>query len=722
MSTAFLFNTGNGRGIGLGSSVLLFSNDLSVLIHREAGLEAGRYPVKSPRKAPWIRSGRSSLSPERLRALRPIFIPILGPLVARKGPKIIAVPRESTSPAPGDANRRDASITLVESSARAATPPRPADAPKAPPAVRLGRLPPRGGSTDAGAPAVRARLGGFEPIAVTPLPPRRPLPKERHSNVEARAVRLGLSLDDDTRGVARAAFEGTSTLSTAARSRGHELAALAGAVELPQIVVVVGPDPGALADLRERLERAGCRASLLNDAKGTTPHPSVIDGIASGAAKVVLLTPRWLARDALLRALGRAGVALVIMLEAHTVSSQSASFSPAQARVGLHLERLGRPPAFALAPGASAEVRHDVAQVLLPGPPLVVGGPTLPPGVSLSALRCPRETRRRALCEAAERLPKPMLVLCSTPQEVDAAYDALRSRGLPTHRFHEEMRAGVRAAEQLEFSMPGDEAILVATSAFAPAPNPYGDDPEGVPSRYGRRTSKLDVRSLVRCDPPASLEQLVGELFLVARDGKAGHALFLHDPSDRSPLEARTDATRPSGEQILLMARALESMADGGAVTTEALALTARSSRRVVETLAELLDAMGLVTQRDGWLTRLAPESLLLKELRALAERYATVRVLDTQRLTAVLELLARPGCKTAAVARAMGQANAADCGACSSCRGEDTKFTLSHGRQPLARRFSVQAVDGNGAGTFHADERVGNRGRLTAKLADFSR
>jgi ATP-dependent DNA helicase RecQ len=588
--------------------------------------------------------------------------------------------------------------------------------------VRLGRLPPREGAATAAAAPRAARLDGFEPIALTPIPARRPLPKERYSHIEARAARLGVSLNEGARAVARAVFEGTSAVSIAARSRGHELAALAAAVELPQVVLVVGPDAWALADLRERLERAACRSTLLHDSKGTTLHASVLEGIASGAAKVVLATPRWLARDALLRALGRAGVALVIVLEAHAVSSSNTSFSPALARVGLSLERLGRPPAFALAPGAGAEVRHDIAQLLLPGPPRAVIGDALGASVSLSTFRCPREMRRRALCDAAERLPKPMLVLCSTPQEVDAAYDALRSGGLPTHRFHEEMRAGVRAAEQLEFSMPGDEAILVATSAFAPAATPYDDDPEGVPRRYGRRTSKLDVRSLIRCDPPASLEQLVDELSLVARDGKPGHALVLHDPSDRSPIEARTDATRPSGEQIMLMARALEAMTEGGAITTESLALAARSSRRAIETLADLLDGMGLVTHRDGWLTRLASETMLLKELRALAERYATVRVLDTQRLASVLELLARPGCKTAALARALGRQGAGECGACSSCRGEDTKIAPLHGRQPIARRFSVQTNGDGGAGTFHADERVASRAHLTAKLADFSR
>ncbi len=663
----------------------------------------------------------ASLSASRLRALRPAFIPLVNAVGQRRGPKIIAVRRTDSPLAPTATGPATSGPALV---ARAASPSKPIGTTTAAPAVRLGRLPPRGGTPNGTGTPPRIRSVGLDAITVAPTAPRRPLSKERWPHLDARAARLGVALDADARAVVRAVAEGTSTLSTASRGRGHELAALAGAIELPQTVLVVGADAWALADLRERVERAGVRAMLLNDAKGASLHASVLDAIGSGVAKVVLTTPRWLARDPVLRALGRPGVGVVIILEAQGVSPLSAAFSPAHARLALHLERLGRPPACALAPGASAEICHDVTEALLPAAPRAIGGAAVAANVPLSALQCPREARRRALVDAAQRLPRPMLVFCASPQEVDAAYDTLRSLGMPTHRYHEEMRAGVRAAEQLEFSMPGEEGILVATSAFAPAGGAFEEDPEGVPLRYGRRTAKVDIRSVIRFDPPASLEQLVDELSLVARDGKGGHALVLHDPGDRPAVEARTDATRPSGEQIMLMARALETMSSDGAITTEALALAARSSRRAVEGLADLLDGMGLVTHRDGWLTRIAPESVVLRELRGLAERYATVRVLDTRRLGSVLELVSRGGCKTAALARTLGDTGARDCGACVACKGEELKFANAPSRQAPARRFSVQTVGDRNerAGTFHADERVASHSHLTAKLADFSR
>lgn len=674
------------------------------------------------RKSPKIRSAvRKELSAAQLRALRPTFIPIYGPVGQRKGPKIIAVPRAGTGVvAKGPSPVTQVTPTPVSTRAASASTAEGAAAPP-PPAVRLGRLPPRAATGSAPSPA---RLTGFDAIAVAKAAPRRPIPKERWPSIEARAERLGLKLDPTSREIARAAFERPSTLSSGPRGRAHELSALAAAVELPQTVLVVGPDARALADVRERLERAGVRATLLNGAKGADPNPGTLETIGSGTTKVVLTTPRSLARDAVLRALGRPGVALAIVLEAQAVSPSSASFSPAQARLAIHLERLGRPPAFAFAPGASAEVRHDIAEAILPSAPHLIGAPPVAPNVSLSAQQCPPELRRRALADAVRALPGPTLVFCASPREVEAAYDTLRSLGLPVHRYHEEMRAGVRAGEQLEFSTAGEGAVLVATSAFAPA-SLSDEDPEGVPLRYGRRTAKSDIRSLIRFEPPASLEQLADELSLIGRDGNAARALVLHDPSDRPRLETETDSTRPSGEQILLLARALEGMPTGGsAVTTEALALAARSSRRAVETLAALLDAMGLVAHREGWLTRLAPEPVVLKELRSLAERYATVRALDARRLAGVLELLARPGCRTARLSRAFGDASAKDCGMCSSCVGPNADESAAgvHGRHPPARRFAVQtlSVAREGAGTFHADERVGSRSNLTAKLADF--
>jgi len=656
-----------------------------------------------------------------------------------KGPKIIPVPRAGTAPlqanAPLPSTATVRTATAATATAAPGAVPRAAngavaavrDAKPAAPSVRLGRLPPREGGVPNTPHSASARSDEHAHVPVTPTLPRRPFLHERWRDVEGAAAKLSLTLDTTTRRIAKSVLENGATLSTALRTESHVLAGLAAATLLPQTALLVSPDASWLADHRDKLERAAATSVLLNDAKGDAQPTGVLERIASGAVKFVLTTPKWLGRDPVLRALGKAGLGIVIVAEAHRASTFCHTFSPAHARLVGYLERLGRPPVFALAPGASSAVRHDVIAGLLPNPPDTIDGPAVRPNLTLTFLPGRGEVRQRALIEAVRRLPRPMLLLCSTPRDVEAVHGALRSMGLPVHRYHEEMRAGARAGEQLQFSMPGERAILVATSAFALSASSQEEDPEGVPLRYGRRVTKTDIRSLVRFGPQSSLEQLVDELSLVARDGQPGEAVVFCDPSDRPLLEAELESARPTGEQLLLFGRALDAAhADGAPVTTESLALDARISRRGVEMLASLLDGMGLVSHQNGWLRRLAPEHVLLRELRALAERFATVRALDARRLADVGDLSAHHGCKARELRRLLGEADATGCGACRSCTGsaESDVTQASWGnRQAPARRFTVTtegASDQARHTTFHTDRQRSRPMVLTAKLADF--
>jgi hypothetical protein len=313
---------------------------------------------------------------------------------------------------------------------------------------------------------------------------------------------------------------------------------------------------------------------------------------------------------------------------------------------------------------------------------------------------------------------------------VDTLHAALRAQGLAAHRFHEELRAGVRAAEQLEFSMPGDRRILVATSAFAPSANLHEEDPEGVPLRYGRRTHKADIRSLVRCQPPSSLEQLVDELSLVSRDGHEGRALLFYDSADRPALEAQVEAVRPTGERLLLLGRALEICnASARTFTTETLALEARTSRHAAESLVGLLAGMGLIAVEAGWLRLCAPEAVVHRELRALAERFATVRALDARRIGDVANLATARGCPIAFIERHAGNPDANGCGLCAICTGATGPLGASapqgspRDRQAPVRRFTVSPAGEArlAPGTFHSDRsHTSSPAVLTAKIAEF--
>ena len=643
----------------------------------------------------------------------------------RKGPRIIAVPSAARAKdfdlkvvhykapqaplqaggAVAQASRGGSKTPVNTAPLLLETKPQPAP----PTSVRVGRLPPREASNAA--------------ASVAPAPSRRSFPHEMWKDAERAAARIGFTLDRTARQLVRGVFESGAAVTTAPRGAGHENIAILLAQLLPHTVLVVGPEAPLLADLGERFSRAGLSHALLDETRGEELLGGTLDRIAQGSAKVVLTTPRWLSNAALLRALSRARLSFVTVLEAQRTSTFSPSFCPAHAQLATHLERLGRPAVFALAPGAGSSVVHDIVQVMAKDAPFVAESTPVRQNVSLSFYAGRGEVQKRAFFDVMRRVARPAIVLCNSPREVDAVHNALGAMGLPAHRYHEELRPGVRAGEQLSFSM-GERAVLVATSAFAPGSGGTDNDPEGVPARYGRRTAKNDVRSLVRFDPPASIDQLVDEMSLVSRDGHAGEIVVFYDPSDRSRLQADLERSRPSGEHFLSFGKGIEAAFDAeGSITVEALALAARSTRRAIESVADLLAAMGLIVARDGWLRFANNQPTLTRELRSLAERLATVRALDARRL-AELELLGtHPGCGTAELRRFLGENDPPTCGACVSCRGlaRDAALVPSGPRHAPARRFTVTAPgEPASASTFRTDARAFGGSPLTAKLADF--
>jgi superfamily II DNA helicase RecQ len=350
----------------------------------------------------------------------------------------------------------------------------------------------------------------------------------------------------------------------------------------------------------------------------------------------------------------------------------------------------------------------------------VLDGAPVRANVALTIRHVRGEARRHALIDAVRNLPRPLLVLCSRPTDVEGVYGALRAMNLAAHRYHEELAGGERAGEQLKFSMPGEKRILVATSAFGPESFGQRTEAEGVPLRYGRRVAKTDVRALVRFGPPASVEQLASELSLVGKDGHPAEALVFYDPSDRPSLEGELEAARPSAEQLLAFGRGLETVAAGSAITTEALAFAAQKSLRGTEAVATMLDRMGLVSSRGGWVRLRAPEATLLAELRAVAECYSTVRALDGQRIADVGALAAHGGCRSARLRALLGDSRTDPCGACAVCadRGDRPEDSPGNGRHQPVRRFTVTPQGVEETRTFHSGMR--RKTVLTAKIGEF--
>jgi ATP-dependent DNA helicase RecQ len=510
--------------------------------------------------------------------------------------------------------------------------------------VRVGRLPPRG-ETQATPPAELASRERSAPTWSAPTaaarPPRPPFTHETWKEVDRVAQELELGeLGSDQRKIIRAALEGKDVVATLPSGLARLPSFVVPAKLLAGPTVVVGSRPHLLRELQDRLQQRRVPTLRFDASLSDSEQARALARLAEGGSPLVLCTPSSLLRGELSRVLGALGVALAVIDDAQHAASSSDQLSPSAAELGFGLERLGFPLTMALLGPAVPETRHEVVDVLRLRSPVIVEGHAVRPNIALDVLEARGEVRQRALVQLALELRRPGIIFAPTAREVDAIYGALAALRLPVHRFHPHLPPGERVGEQLNFLLPGRRAILVATSAFASPTGLVGVGEAALvdraPSDFGLGVEKRDVRFVIHWAPPASLEQYARELALIGRDGEESMAVLFHDPGERGRHESQLAGSRPSARHLLQLAKALEpSTIDGRARTLEALALSSGSSGRITESMAALLEDVGLAALASGWIRALVPARALMAGAERLAHRLDRLRAREHARLPA---------------------------------------------------------------------------------------
>jgi ATP-dependent DNA helicase RecQ len=205
---------------------------------------------------------------------------------------------------------------------------------------------------------------------------------------------------------ALAALERTDTLLVARSGVGKTAVYDIASRVRPGLAVVVSPTLSLQRDQVATLGTTGRRASLLNSTLGAAEERRVLQAVADGSTEVLLLAPEQLGRDAVVEALSRATVGLVVVDEAHCVSEWGHDFRPDYLQVGTAVLRLGRPRVLAMTATASHQVREDVLSRLGLEAAEVVVGDVDRPNIHLAARDVPDARRaEEAVLEAVAAAP-----------------------------------------------------------------------------------------------------------------------------------------------------------------------------------------------------------------------------------------------------------------------------------------------------------------------------
>ena len=418
---------------------------------------------------------------------------------------------------------------------------------------------------------------------------------------------------------------------------------LAGALR-PGLVIVVSPLIALQADQVASLrDKPGARpAALINSSIGERAIEDAWAAVDDGTLGYLFVAPERFADDAVVERLAAARPSLLVVDEAHCVSSWGHDFRPDYLRLGEVAERVGRPPVLALTATGSRPVREEILERLRMPDALVLTHGFDRPNIHLAVRRHEQEADKvAAVLDDVTSLTKPGLLYVATRKATEVFAERLRERGLGAEPYH----GGLPAKRRRELSAAfhaGELDVVVATSAF------------------GMGIDKPDVRFVVHAAITESLDAYYQEVGRAGRDGEPS-AARLHYREEDLGLQRFFGASAPSRGDLSRLIAAVHEHPELRSAA-KALGISARRAT----SLADLLADAG-VAELDGGRLRLTEEdseSAVTAALDAAEERER----IDESRLAMVRRYAETRSCRRQFVLGYFGDATAGPCGHCDTC------------------------------------------------------
>lgn len=287
------------------------------------------------------------------------------------------------------------------------------------------------------------------------------------------------------------------------------------AVALGGTTIVVSPLVSLMSDQVGKLVELGLHPAFLNNTLSLRAQEKVRNRIKSDEFQILYVAPERLSNPTFLSAIENLAIPLVAVDEAHCISEWGHDFRSDYREISAFIERFDqRPTVVALTATATPRVRTDIARSLGLQNPLEIVSSFDRANLSLSVAHMPHDERESwCVRTARSRGSECGIFYCVTISEVERIHNALKQAGVPAALYHGKLGNDAKKAAQEAF-MSGRAPVMVATSGF------------------GMGIDKPDVRYVVCCGMPLSIESYYQQIGRAGRDGEPADTIMLWDEQD----------------------------------------------------------------------------------------------------------------------------------------------------------------------------------------------
>lgn len=423
---------------------------------------------------------------------------------------------------------------------------------------------------------------------------------------------------------------------------------------LEGMTIVISP---LLALMRDQLTHLSTRFSIpaatINSDQSEEENAAAKAFASSGGCKILFIAPEQLDHVDKLAFLLTLNVSLVVVDEAHCISTWGHDFRPSYRQIlsflTLITQQNSQIKILGLTATADQRVEADITrQLTLSDKPVVVMRETMDrPNIALHAFhRKGLAAKLQACVDLIRSDPGCGLIYCATRENVELVADFLRTQNIDVAAYH----AGIEAEDkrQLQADFLADRyKALVATNAL------------------GMGIDKSNLRFIIHFDVPGSITAYYQEVGRCGRDGLPAKGILLFDPADQAIQEYFIDSALPSPENFKEVVSAIASAQTPPNLST-IKRLTGLHPTRVTIIIAELLEQEFI---SKSSLSGVQVYQKLMKETEPDLSRYDHQQIVKREELQRILAYGKQSQkCRMAILREALGDLSVEPCGHCDVC------------------------------------------------------